>query len=513
MNRPERMQIKDELGRSMTLAGDRDQFEVLGNGRQYLFLGLGPEPCRIPELFPGYTAERPNAFYIECPDFESQQRNGWKNSVPENLSRAKPSDLSPVIIQSATVVLYRPNLKLFPSFWGPLKAKCDLALGGDVQPKQSTAQMPEERKVLLPGSESDLLMKELAQAFASKGLEAEVADPGADPGTDPKAILANGRPELFFSVNFKGLDPAGETAFLLREAGTKVAVWCVDNPFHLLTGVKSRHWTKLDIFVTDRSFIPMLVGLGAERVHYLPLAAGQHMFKAKGDAPEAKGLDDRLVFVGRSEFPKKDAYFAGCDLPEETWTKALEMLDAGQRPDFKWWLRKLGIETLWPGNQVRDAGYCAEESGRAWRTVCLREAGENLTVMGDGNWKSLLPECSDLRPPVDYYSALPDVYRNAACCLNMTSMLLPEGLTQRHFDVWAAGGLLMTDATPGLDLFPKELTREIHFNTPGQIPLLFQRMAKNSDLRRDLCAAWQKLIAEEHTYEARAAAVLDMVGL
>lgn len=493
----------------MTLAGDRDQFEVLGDGRQYLFLGLGPEPYRIPELFPGYTAERPNAFYIECPEFESQQQNGWKNSVPENLSKAKPADLSPVIIQSATVVIYRPNLKLFPTFWGPLKAKCDLALGGDVHPEPSTPQIPEEHKVLLPGSQSDLLMGELAQAFNSKGLKSEVVDPSAE----PRDILAEGRPELFFSVNFKGLDPAGETAFLLKEAGTRVAIWCVDNPFHLLTGVKSRHWTKLDIFVTDRSFIPMLHQLGAERVHHLPLAASQHMFKATGDADEAKGLDDRLVFVGRSEFPKKDAYFAGCKLPEETWSEALEMMNAAGRPDFKWWLRKLGIETLWPGNQVRDAGFCAEESGRAWRTACLCGAGDKLTVIGDDNWKSLLPGCKDVRPPVDYYSALPDIYKSAACCLNMTSMLLPEGLTQRHFDVWAAGGLLMTDATPGLDLFPDELTREIHFNTPGQIPLLFLRLDKNRGLRRDLCAAWRKLIAEEHTYEARAATVLDTMGL
>ena len=43
---------------------------------------------------------------------------------------------------------------------------------------------------------------------------------------------------------------------------------------------------------------------------------------------------------------------------------------------------------------------------------------------------------------------------------------MSEALTQRHFDVWAAGGFLLTDRTPGLDIFPRELVEPIVLRPP-----------------------------------------------
>ena len=157
-----------------------------------------------------------------------------------------------------------------------------------------------------------------------------------------------------------------------------------------------------------------------------------------------------------------------------------------------------------PGPVQRQASLAAEEASREWRTETLRAAqvAGRLTVFGDDPWRALLPGV-DLRPMVDYYGPLASIYARAAFSLNATSLLLPRGLTQRHFDVWAAGGFLLTDATPGLDIFPRELTREISFSRPADLAPLLRRLEADEPRRETLRQAWRSLVMTEHAYEKR----------
>ena len=407
--------------------------------------------------------------------------------------------------RSCTVYRYKRNMRLFPSFWGPLWARCALPHLTDIH--------SEEKPVLwLPGTETGLLMRELDLAFRAEGWQ--VVRPELDreaASVDLPWRLTKERPKLFLSVNFQGLDSYGGLHYLLREAGARVAVWCVDNPFHLLTGVKSHYWKELDLFVTDDWFVEPLRRLGATSVHHLPLAVSPALFKDR-EAPVAQDLEDRLVFVGRSEFPQKKEFFAGVRLEQALWNEITPGLEQGVRPDFSWWLERMNLGPVWPGNEVRRAGFMAEETGRAWRALCLKEAGPELTVFGDENWKALLDRGVDVRPPVDYYGALPSVYARAAACLNMTSPLLPHGLTQRHFDVWAADGFLITDRTPGLEIFPQELVEPIVFDKPSEIPEIFARFRSPAS-RAMLTKAWKGHILAEHTYSRRVRRVLNRLGL
>jgi hypothetical protein len=499
--RPRRVQVVTEIGLTQSLPSGPLHFDRLGQGRKELFLGLGPEPGKLSEYFPSVK----EALYVECPEFERQMSPEWKKSIPKGFTRIKPQELTPALARSCTTRRYLRNIRLFPSFWGPLWALCGL-------PHLAGMPRPEKDVVWLPGEGSDLLMRELDLAFRSEGYE--VVRPRLDREASSMDLpwrLTKERPRLFFSVNFKGLDSFGGLYYLLRQAGARVAVWCVDNPFHLLTGIKSRYWTELDLFVTDDWFIEPLRRLGAKSVHHLPLAASPALFKDK-DAPAAQGLEDKLVFVGRSEFPQKAEFFAGIRRDETLWPEARAQLAQGERPDFGWWLERLGIDPPWPGNEVRRAGFMAEETGRRWRSLCLIAAGSGIVVYGDANWRALLESGVDVRPPVDYYGALPSIYARASACLNMTSPLLPSGLTQRHFDVWAVGGFLLTDDTPGLKIFPSELVREVSFHKPSEIPALFARH-RSVTARSGLARAWRELILAEHTYTQRVRKLLKIVGL
>ncbi|MBG3876301.1 glycosyltransferase [Desulfovibrio oxamicus] len=538
-------------------------------------LGLGPNPATAQRAVDGALARlretdtrsgkhsAPTVHVIECPAFihymEEATRGAWRTAIPAGWTLTAPDDFPPDRLARALVVVYREAERLFPTFWGPLLGAARavrmapaLALPPEGMAGHAGPHSARSRIVLLPGTEGSLLLPELESALAAEGLTPRRADPDTLHADLPR-LLADQRPELFLSVNLQGLDAWGERFHLLRACGVDVAVWCVDNPFHLLSALRGPWWRGALLCVTDASFIPLLRAHGAQRVLHLPLATGPEFFgphpsgegrAAGAPQPSPAGMPplNPVVFVGRSAFPGKRSFFAGQHIAPALLDEALALLDTPglrpdvhYRPDFHWWTARLGLTQLWPGNAVREAGLGAEECALARRVRCLNAAAPlGLTVFGDDGWQPLLAQGTDLRPPVDYYATLPAVYRAARWSLNITSLLLPAGLTQRHFDVWAAGGFCITDDTPGLDIFPEELRREIAFSpagsggtgtanpaapvappggeAPGLIALL-HRLEGDAALRADLATAWRGHILSHHTYRHRVRTLCKALGL
>lgn len=499
--RPRRKRIQTELGKMQTPAyGEREFVRMAGTG-DVLLLGIGPDPALIADLLPAGKA----IYVIEAPFFKSQMDDDWHRSIPPSWQEIAPNELSDAFIRTADIIMYRPALRHFPTFWGALSARCRY-----IKAQAAGSQEP-RRYAIIPGTEDNLLIPELSAAFEKSGLRVRRVHPRQAGSLIPHLLRAE-RPAMFFSVNFEGLDAYGELYHLLRAAGIAVGVWCVDNPFHLLSGVRSPYWKDMDIFVTDAGFIPMLEAHGATKVHHLPLAAWPEHFIQKAVSKKDHGVRGRMTFVGRSAFPNKDKFFAGCTISDKSYAAALEMIEEGKRPDFSWWVDKCSVSPLWPGPEVRNAGYGAESASRDRRIHCLIEAAHMpLVIYGDKEWKSHLPRGAEVRPPIDYYTELPAIYRQAGWTLNVTSLLLPEGLTQRHFDVWTAGGFLLTDNTPGLGIFPPELTEPITFDLAEDIPRLAARLRPGTKAREDIQRAWQEHILAHHTYVHRVQKIMGVL--
>ncbi len=481
------------------MPADPARFEWAGRPRTagvpIIFLGLGPEPGKLPEWF--NFSESEDIRFIECPSFAAQLP-GWSTSLPKYFTRMPPEEFTAQLAASASVVRYLPVQRAFPSFFAPLTAR--LALGA--QPKRL------ERTVWIPSGENDLLCRELTDAFRDANYTVRLLDSEAlarRPGEQMPRLLKQGAPDLFLSVNFKGLDPFGLGYAMLREAGVATATWLVDNPFNLLPAIKSTFWRDIPLFVTDHTFIPVLKANGAQQVTHLPLAASPKLFSGGSLPDHGYGLNDRLVFVGRSSFPNREKFFAG--LHDVT---SADSNDTATRRHFLWWQKELGIEPLWPDNEVRRIAAAAESNGLAWKLDCLSAAGP-VTIFGDEGWSNLAN--ADLRPVVDYYAHLPAIYRESAAVLNVTGMQLPGGLTQRHFDVWCAGGFLLTDRHAGLDIFPEDLTAPISFSSPDAIRPLFHKYQKESAQKQTLRQAWRELILRKHTYTHRVQAISTALGL
>lgn len=501
--RPHRLRIQTELGHMQSLSsGTATVLKMPGPG-DVLLLGLGPTPASLTDFFPAGRA----VYVIEAPEFKSQMPDSWLEEIPEHWKFVSADDLSDAQIRAAHIIIYRPALRFFPSFWGKILGrsrwlKCQTS--GHIEPR---------RYAILPGSESDLLVHEISDALDRLSFRVRRVLPSQCPAILPR-LLQSEQPELFLSVNFRGLDKYGELFHLLQAAGIKVAVWCVDNPFHQICGLRSPFWKELTLFVTDETFVPLLRLHGAQNVHHLPLGAWPEHCIPQAESSTDYALENRLVFVGRSEFPHKKEFFAGCSMSSELHQEGLAKLEQGERPDFEWSAARCQAWPMWPGPEVRRAGYVAEMLNMDYRIACLQcNAHNKLTVFGNPEWTDLVPDLSDLRKPVDYYSALPGIYKQAGWCLNMTSLLLPRGLTQRHFDVWISGGFLITDNTPGLHIFPEALTQDIRFSSPSDIPAIMKRFPPESTARDDLRLEWVNLLLTEHTYVHRVGEIMNVMGV
>ena len=218
--------------------------------------------------------------------------------------------------------------------------------------------------------------------------------------------------------------------------------------------------------------------------------------------------------MGRSAFPEKDRFFAAASVPQALEAEAASLLEAStgpqNAPHFFWWHSKLG-GLLWPGYDVRRPGLgaerCAQANRRRWLLAATADEGK-LRVIGDEGWKPLLPR-TEILPPVDYYTTLPCVYARAEAVLNVTSLLLPQSLSQRHFDVWASGGLLLSDATPGLGIFPAELTEPITLSGPGDFMVKCAWFRAHPQAAHDLRRAWRGHLRAQHGYEQRIQQIIE----
>lgn len=485
--RPLRVKIKNELGIPTTLPVGEQYLHLAGSGAELLICGLGPDPGATASMIP--TTDR--IFWIEAPEFSIQMPEEWRSQIPAHWTELSLQEAQ--MRPPCRTLTYTPGLRLFPSFWNPLLGR-----------RRLQVPLNANRQILLPSPANTLITPELGRAARKLGLEPVFLPEPLHADTLLK-ILETARPELFLSVNFHGLDAYGQNQALLEAASVPTVVWCVDNPFHLLSSQKHHLWKRLILAVTDDWFLEPLRRLGANPIH-LPLATDPEIFTPSGFCPNGKDI----TFVGRSRFPERDSFFAACRISPTVMAEAMTL---SRDAHFGWWLDKLQIEQAWPGSVVRTAGLGAEKCSENWRQHSLATiaAQTETTIYGDSEWSILVPQ-AQLHSPVDYYSGLPKIYRNASFSINLTSLLLPHGLTQRHFDVWACGGFLLTDNTPGLSIFPDELRKAICFAAPEEAVEMLDYLHSCPDKKDRIRSAWNELILAEHTYVYRLRQLLTLVS-
>jgi spore maturation protein CgeB len=325
------------------------------------------------------------------------------------------------------------------------------------------------------------------------------------------AALAEFRPDFILSVNLCGMDVRGVLASLLADLRIPTVAWFVDNPRTILMDrdIYATAWSIAGTW--DAAYTDYLSAAGFQSVAHLPLAVDTSFFNAE----PAESWTFPPAFVGNSNSLFAEREWEWIAARTELALAVTEAFDAGRvtRERFGDGLNALLdpalVATL--DEEARrhvELYFFTEGTRRMRREFVATLDPEQIVVRGDEGWA---PHCSRLEAPLSYESELPAFYRACEVNLNITSTQMPRALNQRVFDCPAAGGFLLTDAQPDIELLFDPATEVMTYATPEECLDLLRFFKAHPAARCEVVRRARRRILGQHTYERRLNTIASLV--
>ena len=398
-------------------------------------------------------------------------------------------------------------------------------------------------RVVVMALENSLVVQDLVDGFraaghqvmqlpfrTSGGLQNQVAFHGAERGFGPliDRILKFG-PHLILNPNGAGLQFNSVFPGLAEAERIPLVVWFVDTPSMCLPRLVPPG-SEFNLMLSyDLSHVATLRGMGYGHVEYLPLGTDPRKFPAPAgpghvEAEFAAGYVGNL-FTTQLTLGKQTLERLARDFPSDDRAAFEQLLEEGVKPfsrlgqldETPWqWLERTAAGRLSdPEKQLRAAAhYLAPMIGHgaaaAQRRRLARELDRlGLHVWGDAAWRDTIdPE--RCHPPLPY-EKLHTVYGRCGVNLSVSHVQNVNSVTQRHFDVPACGGFLLSDwrACMG-DLFDvgEEL---VAFHSFEEARALAERYVGDGAERRRIAERARRRVLAEHTYVHRVEALARLV--
>jgi spore maturation protein CgeB len=399
-----------------------------------------------------------------------------------------------------------------------------------LKPSRSKAIRPlglkkDHLRVLIINSDY-FLIPEVFRAFRQPGHQVRLArfDKRQDQGDEVlRKLLLEIRdisPDLVFTVNHMGFDREGLLLDTLDRLRVPSVSWYVDSPAIILNLYNGPQSDMAFIFVWDPTYIPEVQVLGFDRVYPLPLATDPEVFSPKR-ANSQKTPRSPLTFVGNSMVGSVQKKLSRLPDSPEFQGLFLRLLQAFQSQPFRRLETLLQAEGLEEDPLLRSLdqqGWSDLEAALLWkatleyRLACLQELVPfEPVIYGDPGWRELLGNGFRLRPEVNYYDELPQVYGNTTINFNATSLQMKAAVNQRVFDAPAAGGFVLTDFREQLaELF--QVGEEVAcFEELGEIPEMVHFYLQQAKVREKMTVKARSRVLAEHTYRHRVTAMLEVM--
>ncbi len=408
----------------------------------------------------------------------------------------------------AIIVRHPRETKAFPGFYGAL----------DVYIARYQANAPVEatdlaiRRVVFVGS-GGLYERELLSELQRRSIHVTHIQQTVLTGltaVNALELLDTHTPDLVLSTNNRGADEIGLLPEACEQAGVAWATWLLDDPRFLLHPDEIHGAGRQRIgFCWDRNGIDGWRGAGFNNAHPLPLATDETLFHPGDGFDELTG---RAVFVGSPRFASTFGFFAALD-QSEIAGKAARALETEilrtRKPPTHDRVDDL-LTTLDPEKKLdlearrRLPAYAVQQANLAYRVNLLNSLASNqLTVFGTG-WEGLLDERIELRPPLDFYTDLPKLYRTDAVHISLTNLQMQTHPNQRPFDVGACGRAVLNDDLAVLpDLFGEQLAERISFKSAAELQLKVSELIANPRRRAEIGEQMRNTVLAGHTVRHR----------
>mgnify|MGYP003819227401 CR=1 FL=1 len=334
-----------------------------------------------------------------------------------------------------------------------------------------------------------------------------------------QAILAH-RPDFILTLSHTGVDPEGDLVTLLADLRLPLASWLLDSPDLLLASSPQLADAGTVIFSCDAGALAPIRAMGYRHVHFLPLAASPGRLVADPPSPPA-AFAATVSFVGDSFVAEtgrrlKSGRF-GRELVRWYPVLARRMLARPERsiealatPEESRLLAR--YQALTPAARRLDFALAvACRANTAHRAAILsRLIPFCPLIVGPADWRTVLgPEKTAWRwlPPL-YDDRVAALFRSSMVNCNITSRHMHGAANQRVFDVPAAGGFLLTEASPQLEALFEPGRELATYAGPDDVSDQCARFAADPAARAAITTAARRRIALEHTYAHRAARML-----
>lgn len=327
------------------------------------------------------------------------------------------------------------------------------------------------------------------------------------------------KPDMVLTVNALGLDNAGAMAQFLERCKIPLAVWFVDNPELFFIGGEKMYPDNTVFFTCDPDAAQKIARISGPTTHYLPLAVD------KGSIQQIKKTNCRSIsFVGDTWTEKIAACYKNHALPRFFLLNALALARAladHQPGDGRGFVQKKfshvydqAVTTLSAKNQNGFWHLVYWQANKLYRKDCVaRILPFNALIAGDKYWKQVFSgQTFEYHPPIAYGTEVCKLYGLSKINFACSSIQMAGAVTQRVFDVPAAGGFVLTDERKQLEeLF--DVGREaVCYSCPEEIGTLVERYLHDEKERVRIIKAARRRIAAEHTYTHRMQILLNIVG-
>ena len=329
--------------------------------------------------------------------------------------------------------------------------------------------------------------------------------------------------DYVFSLNYFPV-----AAIACKACGVKYISWTYDSPYVLLYSDTINFETNY-AFIFDRAEVMNLKSLGVSTVYYMPMAAPARVYTEMTaavntqKAPTVRNRDFTadIAMIGSMYTEKKHRLmekFAGAS----DYTRGyLEALVESQKFLY-------GTDIIEPALSARVMTELMEKAPMLmpedefkkpeWvyskyfllREVTRRERHECLDLISQHVKTTLytheptpdLPRV-DNRGPVDYYNEMPLAMKGAKINLNISLRSIVSGIPLRAWDIFGAGGFLLTNYQADFTDFFTPGEDYVYFENPEDLAEKAEYYLSHESERMGIAMAGHEKVMKLHTYDAR----------
>lgn len=315
-------------------------------------------------------------------------------------------------------------------------------------------------------------------------------------------------------------------AYGCYEAGVPYVSWTCDSPL-LALYTRSVFLPTNYLFSFDKSVYYEFMAKGVKNNFYLPLCVDVERLSALPYTEEEKQLyQGEIAFVG--SLYEKNSYDGMTNLPDylrgyfdgvmhaqmeiygETFLERM-ITDEIEEELEKHAIRIEGEEYFGGAALIMANTHLGMKLASMERHKILNMlAGEHEVNFYTNSDTSALPRVHN-RGKVDYMTQMPQVFRASRINLNITLRNIHTGIPLRVWDILGAGGFVLTNYQPELELYFENGKHLVWFESHEDMMRKADYYLEHEEERRKIARNGHDLVCREHSYRIRLAQMFEIL--